>query len=353
MRRSTIPFALCVLLSVSASGQQTVPVTYIDEAAAAAAGPAFTVQGEYLGTAVGPDGATTPVGLQVVAIGENQVQLVMHRGGLPGAGSDGRNTSVFAARVDGDDLPVIAGPIDRVVRAGTTLTGHRGSAVIWTVRRTVRTSPTMGAAPPAGAIVLFDGRSTDAFEKGRMTPDGLLMEGTRTTQSFRDFRLHLEFRLPYKPTVFPGNQDRGNSGLYIFDRYEVQLLDSFGLHYYDVERWREAFERDWRHPAPSNHNQWGGSLYLTRPPDIAMNLPPLVWQTYDIDFTAPRFGADGRKTSHARITLRHNGVVVHDNIELTIGTGAGGKRPEIAEGPLVIQDHANPVRFRNIWIVRR
>jgi len=352
MRRSTIPFALCLLLSVTASGQQAVPMTYVD-ATAAAASPAFTMQGEYLGTAANPDGTPSSVGLQVVAIADDHVQLVMHRGGLPGAGSDGRDASVFMARVDGNELRLVSGSVDRVTRTGDALTGYRGSAAVWTLRRATRTSPTMGAPPPAGAIVLFDGTGVGAFEKGRATTDGLLMEGTRTTQSFRDFRLHLEFRLPYKPTVFPGNQDRGNSGLYIFDRYEVQLLDSFGLHYYDAERWRDEFQRDWHRPPPSNHNQWGGSLYLTRPPDIAMNLPPLVWQTYDIDFTAPRFGADGRKTSHARITLRHNGVVVHDNVELTIGTGAGGKRPEVAEGPLVIQDHANPVRFRNIWLVPR
>lgn len=137
MRRSTIPFVLCVLLSVSASGQKAVPVTYVDPAAAAAS-PAFAVQGEYVGTIIEPDGATTPVGLQVVAIGDDHVQLVMHRGGLPGAGSDGRNASVFTARVDDDELPLVSGPIDRVVRAGGTLTGHRGSAVVWTARRAVQ-----------------------------------------------------------------------------------------------------------------------------------------------------------------------------------------------------------------------
>lgn len=352
MRRWTVPFTMCVLLSLSVAAGQGGPATYID-AASAAASPAFAMQGEYVGTAEDANGAATPIALQVVAVGGDRVQLVLHRGGLPGAGSDGRNPTVLAARVDADVLQVASGPVDRVVRAGDALTGHHGAAVVWTLRRTERTSRTMGARPPAGAVVLFDGKDASAFEDARVTADGLLMEGTRTTRAFGDFSLHLEFRLPYKPDVFPGNQDRGNSGLYIFDRYEVQLLDSFGLHYYDAERWRDEFQRDWNRPPPSNHNQWGGSLYLTRPPDVAMNLPPLVWQTYDIDFTAPRFAADGRKTSYARITLRHNGVVVHDDIELRGGTGAGGKRPEIAEGPLVLQDHANPVRFRNIWIVPR
>jgi hypothetical protein len=354
MRRLTISLALCATLAIPVAGQRAAgPVAYTDAARALAESPAFGVQGEYIGTVTGSGGATMPAGLQVVATGDNTVQLVLHRGGLPGAGSDGRNTTMATARVDGNNLHVLSGGLDRIVRTGDTLTAHRGSTVAWTMKRTERTSPTLGAPAPAGAVVLFDGTNTDAFEDGRMTPDRLLTEGTKTRQSFRDFSLHLEFQLPYKPTVFPGDQDRGNSGLYIFDRYEVQVIDSFGLHYYDADTWSAAFERDWNHRPPSRFTQWGGSLYLTRPPDIAMNLPPLTWQTYDIEFTAPRFSADGQKTSNARITLRHNGVLVHDNVELRTGTGAGGKRPEIAEGPLVLQDHTNPVRFRNIWLVPR
>jgi len=202
------------------------------------------------------------------------------------------------------------------------------------LKKVDRVSPTLGASVPAGGVVLFDGTEdtlkTHWKDGARMTSDGLLQEGVTSIDTFGDFTLHLEFRLPYMPEST--GQARGNSGCYLQGRCEVQMLDSFGLEGKD--------------------NECGG-IYKAAAPSINMCFPPLSWQTYDIDFTAPRFAADGRKTSYARITLRHNGVVVHDDIELRGGTGAGGKRPEIAEGPLVLQDHANPVRFRNIWIVPR
>jgi hypothetical protein len=125
-------------------------------------------------------------------------------------------------------------------------------------------------------------------------------------------------------------QARGNSGVYIQKRYEVQILDSFGLRGAD--------------------NECGG-LYKQRAPLLNMSFPPLIWQTYDIDFTAARFDAAGKKTANARITVRQNGVVIHDNIEITAKTGGGS-----VEGPdplpIKLQDHGNLVHFRNIWIVR-
>ena len=84
-----------------------------------------------------------------------------------------------------------------------------------------------------------------------------------------------------------------------------------------------------------------------------MCLPPLTWQTYDIEFTAARFGKDGAKTSDAVITVLHNGVKIHDAVKLPKGTGIGGTRPEGAEGPIIFQGHGNPVAFRNIWILRK
>jgi hypothetical protein len=344
--------ALC-LVPVWLLAQDGTPVYTDVEAAERDLG--FRIQGEYLGeasrTGDTPD-TTTPLGLQVVSLGGTRFQVVVHQGGLPGAGSDGRNASVLRARLVDDELRIPAGPVDRIAIAGDGVTGYRGDTAIWTARRVERTSPTLGAPAPAGAVVLFNGRGAEAFEGGQMTPDGLLMPGTRTVRSFGNFSLHLEFRLPYKPTVFPGDQDRGNSGVYIFDRYEVQILDSFGLHYAMPDGWEERFRDEWLRNPPSNRTQWAAALYLTRPPDVAMSLPPLVWQTYDIDFTAPRFVGE-KKISNARITLRHNGVIVHEDVELTGGTGAGSRRPEIASGPIVLQDHANPVRFRNIWMVDR
>jgi len=162
-----------------------------------------------------------------------------------------------------------------------------------------------------------------------MTEDGLLMEGTETAVGYGDMRLHLEFRLPYMPHA--RGQGRANSGVYVQSRYEIQILDSFGL--------KGAFNEC-------------GALYRERKPDLNMCLPPLSWQTYDIWFRGPRFNAEGGKTENARFTVWLNGVPVQDDVELPSGTGAGKR---IGEGtnplPTKLQNHSNPVRFRNIWLV--
>jgi hypothetical protein len=156
---------------------------------------------------------------------------------------------------------------------------------------------------------------------------------TRSTptrpRSVGDFHLHLEFRTPYKP--FARGQHRGNSGVYIQRRYEVQVLDSFSL--------------------SGEANECGG-LYRMKTPEVNMCLPPLSWQTYDIDFTAAKFDADGKRIAKARLTVVHNGEVIHDDFELPNKTGAGRKEsPEPL--PIWLQGHGNPVQFRNIWIVER
>ena len=127
----------------------------------------------------------------------------------------------------------------------------------------------------------------------------------------------------------PRGQARGNSGVYIQQRYEVQILDSFGL---------EGVE-----------NECGG-LYTQTRPDLNMCLPPLAWQTYDIWFTPPQFDDDGKKTANARITALHNGYLIHHHREITAKTG-GGKAEGPQPLPINLQDHGNPVMFRNIWIV--
>jgi len=126
-------------------------------------------------------------------------------------------------------------------------------------------------------------------------------------------------------------QARGNSGVYVQSRYEVQVLDSFGLE--------------------GKNNECGG-IYSIAEPVVNMCLPPLSWQTYDFDFTAARYNVAGEKIKNAGITVRHNGVVIHDDIELTHGTP--GRHPE-DPGPeaLFMQDHGNPVVYRNIWIVEK
>ena len=276
---------------------------------AAEESPDFLLQGEY---------TTTEKGYQVVALGKGQYHISVYQGGLPGGGWD--RSKIKALRLD---------------TAGVKK--HLGEA-----ERVERRSPTLGIKPPKGAIVLFDGTNADAWDHGKIT-DGLLESGSQTTQTFGDFKMHLEFRLPFKPETRPSSQDRGNSGIYTFNRYETQVLDSFGL---DLDR------RNWKEQPDSDPTQWCGCLYKFKLADTNMCFPPLTWQTYDIEFTAPRF--DGtKKVANARITVYHNGVKIHDNVELPKGTGAGGMRPEIARGPIVLQGHGNPVRYRNIWLVEK
>jgi hypothetical protein len=169
-----------------------------------------------------------------------------------------------------------------------------------------RLSPTLGLAPPPGATVIFNGGPPQLLQGAKLTSDGLLQAGVLTKFPVDAFRLHLEFRIPFMPTA--RGQARGNSGVYVQQRYEVQILDSFGL---------DGAENEC------------GALYRQTRPELNMCLPPLAWQTYDIWFTPPYFATDGKtKLANARITVVHNGKTIHRNREITAKTG-GGKQ----EGP--------------------
>ncbi|MFJ2554399.1 MULTISPECIES: family 16 glycoside hydrolase [unclassified Streptomyces] len=150
----------------------------------------------------------------------------------------------------------------------------------------------------------------------------------RTKQAFGDFALHAEFRVPKLPDDVTG-QDRGNSGIYLQERYEIQILDSFG-----VEK------------LAANE---AASIYNKKAADLNAATAPETWQTYDIVFRAARFDAEGRKTEDARITVVWNGTKVHDNVAVDGPTGAGDAE-SAAKGAIRLQDHGNKVRFRNVWI---
>ncbi len=193
--------------------------------------------------------------------------------------------------------------------------------------------------PPKDAIVLFDGKSTDQWVtndgKGPipwvLKPGGAMEVKGGGIKSKHEYagrtKLHVEFRVPYMPN--DRGQGRGNSGVYSQGRYEVQILDSYGL--------------------DSKDNDCGG-IYQVAKPKVNACKAPTVWQSYDIDFTAPVF-EDGKKIKPAKISVWHNGEPIHEGVEIPIdntvsGLGGDPSKP----GPVHLQDHGNPVQYRNIWI---
>ena len=196
-------------------------------------------------------------------------------------------------------------------------------------------------APPPGAVVLFDGTDLAAWstlegeEAGWRLVDGAMevVPGSRdivSRESFGDVLVHVEFRVPLMPTA--SGQGRGNSGVYLAARYEVQVLDSFGLE-----------------PGLGD----AGAIYGKRIPDRNMCRRPERWQAYDIEFRAPRFDAAGEKVEHARMQVWHNGVLIHPDFAVDGTTTAGLPGPEAARGPLRLQDHGCAVRYRNVWVLPR
>jgi len=293
----------------------------------AKAGPDYLIQGEYRGNAENGQ----MVGAQVIALGDGAFEAVFSHGGLPGNRAyDPEKRVRVQGKMEGGKARFGTPGTGWSATAGEKqMDGQTDQGVKFSIKRTTRKSRTLEMKPPAGAVVLFDGTSTDAWQNGKMTEDKLLMAGTRTKQAFGDFTLHVEFRTPWMPAA--RGQARGNSGVYVQDRYEIQVLDSFGLAGAD--------------------NECGG-IYKQSKPRVNACYPPLSWQTYDIDFEAARFDAAGNKTKNAVITVRHNGYLIHDKLSLTSNTPGGGKNKEDATpGAIFFQDHGNPVHFRNVWIV--
>jgi len=283
------------------------------------AGPDYADQGEY---------KNDWGGAQIVALGANGFRMVTYRGGLPGDGWDKEFKQETSGERHGDKIVFTGTNNYRAELADGKITINTDTGGPYTMTRTERKSPTLGAPPPPGAIVLFDGTSADEWKGGHMDERHLLQAGTTSKRIFTNFTLHLEFLLPFKP--LGRGQDRGNSGVYLQDRYECQVLDSFGL--------------------KGENNECGG-IYTLHKPAVNMCFPPLTWQTYDIDFTAAKWDETGKKTENAIVTVRHNGVVIHDHAELKKETPGGGMKEVPAGGGIQLQGHGNPVFYRNIWIV--
>ena len=289
------------------------------------AGPDYAAQGEFKGNLAADDNRTW--GAQIVALGNGKYRLVGYPDGLPGDGFvPGNELRISEGERDGDRV-IFKDSEYTLVQQGDRLTVMVDGKDMGHIDRVHRSSPTIGKAAPAGAIVLFDGSGAEKFAGGKVTADKLLQSETASLEKFGDHHLHIEFRTPFKPLA--RGQARGNSGVYVQSRYEVQVLDSFGL--------------------SGEDNECGG-IYKIAKPRVNMCYPPLTWQTYDIDFVAAKYEGD-KKTTNARITIKHNGVTIHDNLELKSGTP--GRLPEgPTPEPLYLQGHGNPVVYRNVWVTK-
>ncbi len=316
LHHSLMRTAFLSLLALSTAALAADPLPAFTDPASA--GPDFAVQGEYTG-----EGCAA----QVIALGDGKFHIVGWTPGLPGAGVEAEKKVELDAQRDGGRVVFKSEDWQGEIADGA-INGTNRDGKTWQLRRIERQSPTLGAKPPAGAVVLFDGTNADAWKDGKLTPEGWLERGVKSVREFGSGTLHVEFRTPFMPTA--RGQARGNSGVYLQDRFECQVLDSFGL---------------------SGENNEAGGIYTVSKPKLNMCFPPLAWQTYDIEFDVAQFGPDGAKTKDAMMSVKLNGVLVQDRVSVGSATRAAGRKEGPELGPIQLQNHGNPVVYRNIWFV--
>lgn len=245
------------------------------------------------------------------------------------------------AKPAGKDLAIdgLAGGVrwTGAIKNGALELGAKGYGGKFQLKHVVKHSKAELAPPPPGALVLLPYKantppSLEAWTNPAWAPlnDGSVLArkgDNRTKQIFRNARVHVEFCVPYMPDKT--EQARGNSGVFMSDRYETQVLDSYGR----IMRGGDC-----------------GAIYDRFVPRALACFPPLAWQTYDITFLAPKLGAGGKLAKPAMITTEHNGVLIHDHQALELPTPPY-KATNAETGPFKLQDHGNPVRYRNIWLV--
>jgi hypothetical protein len=288
----------------------------------------FQIQGEYFSKDNEPH-----LGVNLVAEGNGQFRIVIFIGGFPGNGWNRGDERLLGKAVlnDSGDLTVtldeIPAPLTVKIGDGKLSTVYEDNA--YSFNKIARQSPTLGQTAPEGAVILFaDGKASELFEHAVVNEDAKTLWSEAWTKPFekRSYLLHIEFMLSYMPLA--RGQGRSNSGVYIDERYECQILDSFGL--------------------DGKNNECGG-FYQQAEPKVNRCFPPLQWQTYDIDYTPAVFDTDGKKTANAVLTVKHNGVVIHDAVKLAKET-PGRKKEGVEANGLYLQGHGNKVQFRNIWL---
>lgn len=309
-----------------------------------------SIMGDWQGTFTQRNKRTSPLAAQVIALGKGKYHATLlpefDKRTTPVASLEGL-TSGSAVRFMGwGDVSSYRGPDwDGLIRDGKfagSVPAREGGT--FEMQKVVRLSPTLGAKPPAGAVVLFDGTNFDQWETpaGRPSPpktaagkpsppkpvlaqptpvkwkivnDAAIASGGTivTKKKFGNFNLHLEFRTPFMPEA--REQSRGNSGV-LFHGLEIQVLDTYGL---------------------EGRSKECGGIYNRVAPLVNMCAPPMQWQTYDVTIRTPD------KSGNARLTVLQNGVKIHDDLDVG--------RPIAQPDSIRLQDHGNPVQYRNIWLV--
>lgn len=229
-----------------------------------------------------------------------------------------------------------------VISANAQTQGDPKSTEVWEPIPKLVNPGKQNDQPPSDAIVLFNGKDLNEWITTKGEPakwnvhdnSMIVKKGTgdmRTKKTFGDCQLHVEWR---SPTVIESEgQGRGNSGIFLMGKYEVQVLDSYNNRTYS--------------------NGQAGSIYKQYIPLVNATKQPGEWQTYDIIFTAPRFNADGSVRSPAYVTVIHNGVLIQNHVELkgeTVYIGQPSYKNHADKEPIILQDHGNPVEYRNIWV---
>lgn len=229
-----------------------------------------------------------------------------------------------------------------VISATAQQQGDPKSTEVWEPIPKMVNPGSRNEMPPADAIILFDGKDLSEWTsmngsaaKWKVDSNSMVVTkgggNIRTKKMFGDCQLHIEWRTPY--VIESEGQGRGNSGVFLMGQYEVQVLDSYNNRTYS--------------------NGQAGSIYKQYIPLVNASKKPGEWQSYDIIFTAPRFNEDGSLRSPAYCTVLHNGVLIQNHVQLkgaTVYIGQPSYEKHADKESIVLQDHGNPVRFRNIWV---